>query len=82
MAEVIDTTGYHVVAVQEAREDFLQTLDLDRWSYVIKHQQFLGARHPCRVEGHLGEYLPNNIRWHFATVHFDPRGWAGHVLAS
>ena len=46
LAEVIDTTGYHVVAVQEAREDFLQTLNPDRWSYVIEHQQFLGGEGP------------------------------------
>ena len=72
LAEVIDSTGYHVVAVQEAREEFLFELDHDRWSYVIKYQQFLGARCPNVVESHCGEDLKNRIRWHFATVHFNP----------
>ena len=70
LAKVIDTTGYHVVAVQEAREDFLTTLDPQRWSYVINYQQFLGARFPNWVESHCGEEIQNKIRWHFATVHF------------
>ena len=74
LAEVIDSTGYHVMAVQEARDDFLSDRDRARWSYVIENQQFVGARRPCHVESHGGEDRPGKIRWTVATVHFDPRG--------
>ena len=70
LAQVIDTGGYHVVAVQEAREDLLGELDADRWSYSINYQQFIGARMPNRVESLCGEDVDRRIRWHFATVHF------------
>ena len=71
LAEIIDTRGYHVVAVQEARPDFLNKLDRDRWSYEIKYGQFVGARYPNWVESHMGEEIKNKICWHFATVHFE-----------
>ena len=80
LAEVIDTSGYHVVAVQEAREDILSTLDPQRWSYAMNYQQFLGARCPNRVESHCGEDTKNRIRWHFATVHFNPQRVNRHSL--
>ena len=70
MAEVIDTAGYKVVAVQEAHEELLGELDRQRWSYSINFQQFIGARIPNRVESHCGEETMGKIRWHFATVHF------------
>ena len=70
LAQVIDTGGYHVVAVQEAREDMLSNLNPDRWSYSIKFQQFIGARKPAFVESHSGEETAGKIRWHFVTVHF------------
>ena len=70
LAEVIDTGGYHVVAVQEAREDILARLDRDRWSYTIDYGQFIGARCPNTVQSHCGEETKGRIRWHFATVKF------------
>ena len=73
LAEVIDTSGYHVVAVQEARKDYLDQLDPQRWSYALKYDQFLGARCPNRVESHCGEESKGRMRWHFATVHFSPQ---------
>ena len=73
LAEVIDTSGYHVVAVQEAREDLLVKLDRQRWSFELKFGQFVGARSPNWVESHCGEATQGRIRWHFATVHFDPQ---------
>ena len=70
LAEVIDTGGYHVVAVQEAREDMLTELNPHRWSYTINFQQFIGARMPNTVESLCGEETERRIRWHFATVRF------------
>ena len=70
LAKVIDTAGYHVVAVQEAHEKLLGELDRERWSYSINFQQFIGARIPNKVESHCGEETMGKIRWHFATVHF------------
>ena len=70
LAEVIDSRGYHIVAVQEAREDMLTELTPNRWSYTIDYQQFIGARHPNTVVSHCGEETQGKIRWHFATVHF------------
>ena len=70
LAQVIDTGGYHVVAVQEAREDYLEKLEGDRWSYSCRFQQFIGARLPNTVESHTGEEIMGRIRWHFATVNF------------
>ena len=70
LKEVIDTLGYHVVAVQEAREDMLTQLSKTRWSYSIVYQQFIGARLPMQVETHCGEQNLGRMRWHFATVHF------------
>ena len=71
LAQIIDTRGYHVVAVQGARPDFLSNLSRDRWSYVIANQQFIGVRYPNWVRSHMGEEIKNKIRWHFATVHFE-----------
>ena len=70
LAQVIDTVGYHVVAVQEARADFLSQLDPKRWSYVLEYDQFVGARIPSTVESHCGGASPGRMRWHFATVSF------------
>ena len=70
---VIDRSGYHIVAVQEAREDQLVNLSRQRWSYEIKFGQFVGARCPNWVESHNGEETQGRIRWHFATVHFEPQ---------
>ena len=70
LAEIIDTRGYHVVAVQEARDDYVEKLPGDRWSYVCKFQQFIGARLPNTVESHTGVDVQGRVRWHFATVHF------------
>ena len=71
LAQVIDTGGYHVVAVQEVREDFLGELDTDRWSYCIAAQQFIGARKPIEVETIACQESERKIRWHFATLHFE-----------
>ena len=57
LAQIIDTRGYHVVAVQEARPDFLSNLSRDRWSYVIAYQQFVGVRHPNLVQSHMAEEI-------------------------
>ena len=70
LAQVIDTVGYHVVAVQEARADFLSQLDPKRWSYVLEYDQFVGARIPSTVESHCGGASLGRMRWHFATVSF------------
>ena len=71
LAEIIDSRGYHVVAIQEARDDYVAQLPGDRWSYVCKFQQFIGTRKPNTVESHTGIEEKGRVRWHFATVHFD-----------
>ena len=74
LTSVIDTSGYHCVAIQEARDDQLEELSSLRWSYTIRCQQFIGARLPNYIESHCGEDFPGKVRWHYATVHFkEPR---------
>ena len=80
LAQVIDTGGYHVVAVQEAREDFLGELDKDRWSYTLNYQQFIGVRKPNTVQSVGGEETMGKIRWHFAIVHFPEKRVQRHTL--
>ena len=59
--------------MQEAQEeDLVSQLDANRWSCILEHQQFVGARRPSTVESHGGEDTPGRIRWHMATVRFDP----------
>ena len=44
LEEVLENTGYHVVAIQEARPEFLQELNGDRWTYALDQGQAVCVR--------------------------------------
>ena len=68
MADVIAGSGYHVMAVQEAREDFLQ-LDTAKWSSVLVASQCVLARAPAVVRS-LASADTKQIAWLLAEIRY------------
>jgi len=68
MGEVIAGSGYHIMAVQEARGDFLQ-LDETKWSSTLAAFQCVLARSPAVVSP-LASAADRHSAWLFAEIRY------------
>ncbi len=74
LVDIIDNSGYNVVALQEAKESRMHELPQDRWASVLQSEQFIGARKPATCESLLHRCPPKGCCFHFAEVTFpEPR---------
>ena len=71
MGEVLDESGYHIIALQEARMDRLAPLGAPaRWSFAEDEYQFLSACQPADVSLLVAGTEPKAIAWAFFHVYF------------
>jgi len=68
MGDVIAGSGYHIMAVQEAREDFLR-LDTANWSSMLVASQCVLARAPAVVRS-LASTETKQIAWLLAEIRY------------